>query len=141
MLALAGFLGIVAILLIGCASKPAVVPVVQKVDEAEILKARVNEYWAYVVAGKVDKAYLLELPAFREQVPLLQYVKRYNLVMPVEAEVAKVEVDGQKGSASVQIAYHVLLKNVRQKKLQKVEEQNWIKTGNEWFHVPGDFQS
>jgi hypothetical protein len=123
------------IFLTQCATKPQILP-----DEREILRERVREFWQYQIDGKVEKAYQAEIPEFRDQVSIVQYLNRFKLIKYVEADILEVDLRGNEASSSVKVTYIMLLKKFTDKKLTKTEKENWVKLQNIWYHVPGDFE-
>jgi hypothetical protein len=120
---------------ISCATAPPV----KKADERELLRNRVDQYWQYLVKQEIEKAYQCEAPSFREKVSILEYVNRYKLVKYMDAQVSKVELDGNRGKVTTDITYRMFLRHVERKNLKKSEEEAWIKIKDNWYHLPEGF--
>ncbi len=118
--------------------------VITKVDEREVLRNRINEYWQYLINANptnIEKAYLCELPEFREKVAILDYVQRYKVIKYLEAEVLEVDVKKNQGKGKIKLEYAMFLKNMpRDKKWTKIEDENWIKRDNLWYRIPEGFE-
>jgi len=116
-----------------CATKP---EVITRVDEQKILRDRIQEYWQYKINGNIEKAYQLETSGFRESVSLIEYLNRFKLVHYLKADISKIEIEGERGKASVNLTYVMFLKRLTQEKLRKIEEEDWIKIKSIWYHIP-----
>jgi len=126
----------ILVLLTHCASKPAVKPE----DERELLRRRVSDYWQYQKEGKVDKSYQLEVPAYREKVPLLQYLNQFKYLRYLEADVLEVTTEGGKGKALVKTTHTMNLRFVRQKKFTETKEERWVEIDKMWYRIPQGFE-
>jgi hypothetical protein len=116
-----------------CATKP---EVISRADEQEILKNQIQEYWQYNINGNIEKAYQLETPEFREKVSLIEYLNRFKLVKYLNVDILEIKIEGERGKATVNLTYMVLLKRLIQEKLRKVKEEDWIKIESIWYHIP-----
>jgi hypothetical protein len=111
-------------------------------DENEILRKRINEYWQYHInanPANIEKAYQLELPEFRERVSVLEYAQRYKLIKYMEAEVLEIDVKEKEGKGKVKLSYMMFLKNMPKPTWTKIEDEEWIKRGEIWYHIPEGF--
>jgi hypothetical protein len=122
-------------LLISCATQSSVK---ESIDERTLLQQRVEEYWQYQIGGDIEKAYQCEAPEFRQKVSFTRYINRFKLIKYLEAKVpiSTVEIDGDRGKASVQISYKMLLKRITEKNLERIEGEEWRKVSGVWYHVP-----
>lgn len=109
-------------------------------EEKEKLRDRINEYWQYRIKEDVERAYQCEVPAFREKVPIFQYLNRFKLVKHLDAEVQEIEVKGGEASSSLKLTYVIFLKAISEKKLSKLEKEKWVRIEGTWYHVPEDFE-
>lgn len=116
----------------GCATKP---EVITKAEEQEILRNRIQEYWQFKISN-AEKAYQVETPEFRERVSLPEYLNQFKRVKYLDADILKIETDGEKGKSSVKLGYMMLLKHLTGKKLMKTEEEAWVKIKDIWYHIP-----
>ena len=117
--------------------------VITKIDEREVLRDRINEYWQYHINANptnIEKAYQLELPEFREKVPLLEYVQRYKVIKYLEVEVLEVDVKENQGKGKIKLEYAMFLKNMPKQKWTKIEDENWIKRDSIWYRIPEGFE-
>ncbi len=136
----------ILIILTHCAARQEVIIKEDKrivqIDERELLRKRVNDYWQYHINAKVDveKAYLSEHPGFREKVPLMEYLDQYRMTKHLEVNVLSVEVEGERGKALVELKYTMYLTQLPKKDWTKKEEDQWIKIKNEWYHIPKGFE-
>ena len=127
------YLLVIIFFLSGCATKP---EVITKADEQEILRNRIQEYWQFKINGNAEKAYQVETPEFRERVSLPEYLNQFKRVKYLDADILKIETDGEKGKSSVKLGYMMLLKHLTGKKLTKTEEEAWVKIKDIWYHIP-----
>jgi len=111
-----------------------------RVDEREIFKNRVREYWQHILSGKIDKVYLYEIPEYREKVSIFEYVQRFKLVRYLEANVLDVEINGDEGKSTIEITYTYMLKIVSRERLKNLEKEVWKKQDNQWYHIPEGFE-
>jgi hypothetical protein len=128
----------ISVFLIHCATKP---EVITKEDEKEILRSRVNEYWQYLIEGKVDKAYLFEIPEYREKNSLLQYMNPFKVMRYVEADISEINMEGEKGRILVKVTHIMLLKHLANKRFTEVKEDLWVKIQETWYHIPQGFET
>src|SRR3990172_5834863 len=119
--AVIGFLAIL-ILVAHCAGPQ----VVAERERAQV-KDRIHEYWQYKIKGDVEKAYQCELPAFRENVSILQYVNRFRLIKYTGAEIQEIDVKGKEATSTSKVAYIIFLNGITGKKLNRVENERWEK--------------
>ena len=122
---------------ISCATRP---EIISKEDEREALKKRVEQYWYYQIRGQVDKTYECEVPGYREKVSLVEYLNKYKLIRYLEADIAKIEVEGEAASVSMNLTYRMALKYITQRKLTRTEQDRWIKINKVWYHIPEGFE-
>ena len=127
------------LLLPHCASMKTAAP---KVDEREVLKKRVADYWQLQIDGKIDQAYQYEVPAYREKSSLGGYMRRFNLVKYISADIHDVEVDN--GTAKVKMTVRYKLAHGRLASLPKAMEfhnldENWVLINGAWYHIPEGF--
>ncbi len=118
-----------------CATKPEV----KKPDEQQVLRERIEGYWQERINGKIELAYQYEYPAYREKTSILQYANPFRLVRYKEAKISELEVEEGRAKAQVLITFVMNAVKLRQKQLQKVEEETWVKDKGVWYHVPQEF--
>lgn len=114
-------------------------PQVTGEKEKAKLKNTIDTYWQYRIKGDAEKAYQCEVPAFREQVSILQYVHRFKLVKYLDIEVKEIEIKGREATSNSRLTYLIFLRGISNTKLTKLEQENWIKIKDTWYHVPEDF--
>jgi hypothetical protein len=122
--------------LANCATKS---EIVVREDEREVLSKNIKEYWGNIIEGKIDKAYLFELPEFREKVSIIDYLNRFKLFKYTEAELLEIEMKGNEANSTVKVTYRMLLKRLAEKDLTKLEKAVWIKKDS-WYHIPEGFE-
>jgi len=134
------FLILSALLLLPhCASMKTAAP---KVDEKEVLRKRVADYWQLQIDGKIDQAYQFEVPPYREQSSLGGYMKRFRLVKYQTADVLEVAVDDGKGKVKVSVYYklmHGRLASLPKSMTTQNLNEDWVLIKDTWYHIPEGF--
>ncbi len=115
-----------------CATKPEV----KKPDERQVLRERIEGYWQERINAKIELAYQYEYPAYREKTTILQYGSPFRLLRYQEAKISELEVEGERAKAQVLVTFVANAVKLRQKQLQKIEEEVWVKEKGVWYHVP-----
>lgn len=133
------FVVFVLIIFAGCSIKDTV----KKGSDEELLRERVMTYATYRINKEFEKAYPMEDPLYRKKVNLASYMRRMgsNVAEWKHAEIKNVRMEGD--AAEVDI----LLRNkfrfnltgamvrVKDKELDNVITQEWIKADDAWYHV------
>jgi hypothetical protein len=126
------------LLLTHCSTKS---QAVRKAEEEGALRSRIEEYWKYRIDGKVEKAYECELPEYRGQVPILQYVQPFKIVRPLEAEILEIDIKDHEAQGVIKLTYIYMLKNFTNKKMAAREVERWKRIKGVWYHVPESFKA
>jgi len=127
-----GLLSLILLIVSGCASF-----VDQEPDE--LVRQRVNERWAALIDGRLEKAYSYETPEYRELYPFVDYRKTIRGVGSWQkVEIEYVECSDKKCIADINIyvkihvgmSFGVVESNARAK-------ENWIQhsTDGQWYHI------
>ncbi len=88
----------------------------------------------------MDKAYLFEVPEYREKNPLLQYVNPFKVMRYVEADISEINIEGERGKVLVKTTHLMLVRNLTKKKFTEVKEEPWVKIEKTWYHIPQGFE-
>ncbi len=127
---------LLSILIISCSTRETLI----KVDEEEVLRKRIEEFWRFQIDGFTEKAYQYLVPAYREKYSILQYAARFRLVKYLDAEVMKIEIDGDKAECLVNVTYKMYMKMIMGKELKRIERERWVRIKGVWYYVPEGFE-
>lgn len=119
--------------MIQCATKA---QLVQEAEE-EILKRRVQEYWAHRIKGGWDKSYLYELPEYREKVSVVRYINQFGRspVKWVEFDILELWISGEKGYVKLNTIYRYQAPHFQKSPFQRESEEEWIRKDGQWYRV------
>ncbi len=126
------------LLLTHCSTKS---QTVKKEEEEAALRSRIEEYWKYRIDGKVERAYECELPEYRGQVSILQYVQPFKIVRPLEAEILEIDIKDLEAQSVIKLTYVYMLQKLTNKKMAAREVERWRKIKGVWYHIPESFKS
>ena len=131
-------IGIAAVAFLSCAAsaKP------HKMTDEELLRKRAAEYWNDRVKGDLHLSYEYEIPSYRKQVGMVDYIKGFGQVVRwTDAEIKGVDVDGERARVDVHVRFKYQVPKIKTK--SKMSEDNlrerWVKLEGKWYHIPSGF--
>ena len=117
--------------LVGCESERGLTGV----TDEERVAARAQERWDALVDGSFDGAYQLESPALRAAYSSRAYRGRFGQQMRwTAAEVAEVDLDGDRANVRVMVSYFTLGPDGRPLENERPIFETWVREGGEWWH-------
>ena len=114
----------------------------QKTDTAipppQTLKERATAYWHHRAKGQLDKAYLLETPALRKKVGIVDYIKATSgghIIMA--SHVKSITIDGAYAKVTLQIRHGLMGIYTGKKGITRNMVDTWELVDGQWYHYLG----
>jgi len=117
-------------------------------SDEDVLRERVGAYWGYVVKEAFDKSYELELPLYRKNVSLVDYLRGINnSVKWVKVEVKGLEITNDVADVEIVMDTKIIAVPMARRGggdadmigLQRTDK--WSKVDGVWYHVPKKLRS
>jgi len=126
------------IIFLGCATKSEV----KKLNEEDLLRARVAEFWDYRIKLELDKCYYYEYPLLRKKINIVNYIKSFNTGFAAWKDYIIKDIkliDAE--NAEVQLGIKSTVKIPGTKKFEQDSDitERWITADGIWYHVPKSF--
>ena len=131
-------LGIVALLLAGCAAVPADTNAWRD-SQRPILASRVEARWQSLIAGDMEKAYSYLSPEYRAVVNLQQYKSKFGRVLDWRlARADDIRYDSPTvASVLVEVTYRLDLPGARGEQIEnkKALAEKWLYSDGGWWYT------
>ncbi|MDA8105524.1 MAG: hypothetical protein M0Z71_09085 [Nitrospiraceae bacterium] len=102
------------------------------------LRERVNAYWQYKVKEDFMKSYEYEVPYYRKNVSMVNYIKGINTDVGkyISATPGEIKPQGDSALVEVKLRVRVTLPQMRSEEYNVIITEKWVKSDGMWYHVP-----
>lgn len=123
---------IALIIFSGCAKKEAV----KNITDEEVLRARVAEYWNYVMKEDFVKSYDYEDLLFQKSVSTMRYIKMHTEAFKIkDVKINGISLDGNSGVADITVKVEIHAPGVKPLVTDSARKDRWGKIDGIWYHV------
>lgn len=113
---------------------PKLPPRLRPLNEEKAVTARANAFWQAREKDDYAAVYQLCSPAFRENIPMEEFLSKKAQYLYVSHQISWAEVDGDHANVRVVVGYRANDPHLnKMKPVQETIIQPWIKVNNQWF--------
>lgn len=101
------------------------------------LPDRVEEYWSLLVKQDFEKSYQFEVPEYRKEVSLVEYIQSFGTdVTWLGARIAKIAENGTEATVEMGIRYRWnSAVKMPENGVESYITEKWVLIDNVWYHM------
>ena len=105
----------------------------------EELRDRIMAFWDHKMKEEFDKSYEYEIPVYRKNTRMVQYIGSFNtdVIKWTSVKVEGIRVEGASALVDLIVRTKVTLPGIRANEADSPLYEKWVKVDNVWYHVPG----
>lgn len=107
------------------------------------MRERVASYWQLKVKEDFIKSYEYEVPYYRKNTNMIDYLKGINtyVVKYLSAMPGEIKWDVDVAVVDVKLRVRVKPPQMKSEEYDSIIKEKWIKSDGMWYHVPGVIDS